>query len=60
MNAFEEIGAALAKWGEDVREGTFPGPQESFTLPEEAREALRNWHPDGKFQGARELNTLLL
>ena len=47
MNAFEEIGAALARWGEDVREGNFPGPQESFTLPEEAREALKRWRPAG-------------
>jgi len=45
MNAFEEIGAALAKWSEDVREGSFPARQESFTLPEAAREALRHWHP---------------
>jgi len=51
MNAFEEIGAALARWGEDVRAGSFPGAQESFTLPEEAREALKDWRPAGTANG---------
>ena len=55
MNAFEEIGAALARWGEDVREGSFPGPQESFTLPEEAREALKRWRPASPSNGEHQL-----
>jgi len=54
MNAFEEIRTALARWGEEVREGSFPGPQESFTLPEEAREALRRWHPAGSANGVSQ------
>jgi len=43
LNAFEQIRGALAEWGEDVREGRFPGPQESFTLPAEARHILEQW-----------------
>jgi 3-methyl-2-oxobutanoate hydroxymethyltransferase len=50
MNAFEELSAALVRWGEDVRSGAFPGPKESFTLPEEARAALEHWRPGGKGQ----------
>jgi 3-methyl-2-oxobutanoate hydroxymethyltransferase len=45
LNAFEQIRGALAEWGEDVRQGRFPGPQESFSLPEEARSMLDQWHP---------------
>ena len=45
MNAFEQLREALAAWGEDVRTGRFPGPQESFALPEEARAALDQWRP---------------
>jgi 3-methyl-2-oxobutanoate hydroxymethyltransferase len=45
MNAFEQIRTALAAWGEDVRAGRFPGPQESYMLPEDAREMLNAWHP---------------
>ena len=45
LNAFEQIREALATWSEDVRAGRFPGPQESFALPEEARVALAQWRP---------------
>ena len=45
MNAFEEIRAALVLWSADVREGRFPGPQESYILPEAAREMLKAWRP---------------
>ncbi len=45
MNAFDQIRAALAEWGADVRQGSFPGKAESFTLPEAAREALEQWRP---------------
>lgn len=43
LNAFEQIRGALEEWGEDVREGRFPGAQESFTLPAEARNILDRW-----------------
>jgi 3-methyl-2-oxobutanoate hydroxymethyltransferase len=36
---------ALARWGEDVRSGAFPGPEESYTLPKSARTALDAWRP---------------
>lgn len=45
MNAFEQIRDALVTWGEDVRAGRFPGPQESYILPEDAREMLNAWQP---------------
>jgi 3-methyl-2-oxobutanoate hydroxymethyltransferase len=47
MNAFEQIRAALAEWGDDVREGRFPGPQESYLLPREAKESLDHWRAAG-------------
>lgn len=50
LNAFEQIRAALAEWGEDVRAGAFPGPKESFAMPAEAKEALDQWRP-GKDEG---------
>lgn len=43
LNAFEQIRGALEEWGEDVRQGRFPGAQESFTLPAEARNSLDAW-----------------
>jgi len=46
LNAFEQIRGALAEWGADVRSGGFPGPQESFSLPDEARQMLDQWHPE--------------
>ena len=45
MNGFEELRGALARWGADVREGRFPGPQESYILPEATRDQLRAWRP---------------
>jgi 3-methyl-2-oxobutanoate hydroxymethyltransferase len=45
MNAFEEIRAALSLWSDDVRQGRFPGPQESYILPETARDMLKAWRP---------------
>ncbi len=45
MNAFEQIRAALEAWSQDVRAGRFPGPQESYILPEDAREMLQAWQP---------------
>src|SRR3954451_14450301 len=36
---------ALARWAQDVRSGAFPGPAESYALPEAARGALDGWRP---------------
>ena len=51
MNAFEEMREALGLWSEDVRLGRFPGPQESYMLPEAARELLRVWRPSADPSG---------
>jgi 3-methyl-2-oxobutanoate hydroxymethyltransferase len=45
MNAFEDIRQALGRWSEDVRGGRFPGPQESYMLPEATRDMLKVWRP---------------
>jgi hypothetical protein len=34
---------ALSRWAEDVRGGAFPGPEESYGLPEAARAAVAAW-----------------
>jgi len=47
LNAFEQIRAALMEWGEDVRTGRFPGPQESFILPKDAKDTLDRWRSAG-------------
>ena len=45
LNGFEQLRDGLAQWAEDVRAGQFPGPQESYMLPESARDRLRAWKP---------------
>ena len=45
LNGFDDLRQALAAWGEDVRGGRFPGPQESYMLPEAARLMLSDWRP---------------
>jgi len=45
MNGFEQLKEAMVRWGEDVRTGRFPGPQESYMLPEPARDQVRAWKP---------------
>lgn len=45
MNGFEKLTEAMVHWGEDVRAGRFPGPQESYMLPEPARDQVRAWKP---------------
>jgi 3-methyl-2-oxobutanoate hydroxymethyltransferase len=48
MNGYEQLRDALMGWGEDVRAGRFPGPQESYMLPEPARDQVRAWKPTRK------------
>jgi 3-methyl-2-oxobutanoate hydroxymethyltransferase len=45
LDGFGTLRDALAGWGADVRSGAFPGPEESYTLPESARTALDAWRP---------------
>ena len=42
-NGFDDLRQALVHWGEDVKGGRFPGPQESYMLPEAARTMLNDW-----------------
>ena len=46
--AFEDLSKALSTWAEDVRRGACPGPLESYSLPEAAREAVAAWRPKGR------------
>ena len=45
LNGFETLKQALAQWSEDVRGERFPSPQESYILPEAARDMLTAWRP---------------
>lgn len=36
---------ALSRWAADVRNGTFPGPEESYRLPEGLGDTIANWRP---------------
>jgi hypothetical protein len=51
MNGFEDLGVVWSPWGEDTREGRFPGSQESYMLPEAAREMLMTWRPSADPSG---------
>ncbi|WP_018322485.1 3-methyl-2-oxobutanoate hydroxymethyltransferase [Bradyrhizobium sp. WSM2793] len=42
---FQQLHDALLRWAADVRSGAFPGPQESYRLPEGVGEAITNWAP---------------
>lgn len=45
LNGFELMKDATRRWAEDVRTGAFPGPAESYKLPEEIRQAVASWQP---------------
>ncbi len=45
LEGFELMKDASARWIEDVRSGAFPGPAESYKLPEEIRPAVASWQP---------------
>ncbi|MEY9591175.1 3-methyl-2-oxobutanoate hydroxymethyltransferase [Bradyrhizobium yuanmingense] len=42
---FQHLHDALSRWAADVRGGAFPGPQESYRLPEGVGEAIATWAP---------------
>ncbi|WP_027532660.1 3-methyl-2-oxobutanoate hydroxymethyltransferase [Bradyrhizobium sp. WSM3983] len=42
---FRLLHDALSQWAADVRSGAFPGPQESYHLPEGVGDAIANWAP---------------
>jgi len=45
MNAFDPIRTALITRGQGVRAGRFPGSQDSYMLPKDARDVLNAWRP---------------
>jgi 3-methyl-2-oxobutanoate hydroxymethyltransferase len=44
-DGFQLLQEALSRWAADVRNGTFPAPQESYRLPEDVGETIANWAP---------------
>lgn len=45
-DGFRLLHDALSRWTSDVRDGTFPAPQESYRLPEELARTIENWSPN--------------
>lgn len=45
VEGFQLLHDGLLKWAADVRGGAFPGPQESYRLPEGLGDAIANWTP---------------
>jgi 3-methyl-2-oxobutanoate hydroxymethyltransferase len=43
VDGFGVMSEAMGRWARDVREGAFPGDQESYALPEDGRAALEAW-----------------
>lgn len=39
---------ALSRWAADVRDGSFPGPDESYRLPEGLGDAIAQWAPSNR------------
>jgi 3-methyl-2-oxobutanoate hydroxymethyltransferase len=42
---FRLLQDALSRWAADVRSGAFPGPQESYRLPDGVGDAIASWTP---------------
>lgn len=42
---FRLLQDALSRWATDVRSGAFPGPQESYRLPDGLGDAIASWTP---------------
>jgi|SRR5450631_952450 3-methyl-2-oxobutanoate hydroxymethyltransferase len=45
VDGFQLLQEALSRWGADVRNGVFPGPEESYRLPEGLGDAIASWTP---------------
>jgi len=43
LNAHDVMVEAMSNWINDIQEGSFPGPQESYMLPDSARKLLSAW-----------------
>lgn len=44
-DGFQLLQEALSRWAADVRSGVFPGPKESYRLPENLAETIATWAP---------------
>lgn len=44
-DGFQLLQEALSRWAADVRGGAFPGPKESYLLPEGLAETVATWAP---------------
>lgn len=51
-NGFQLMQEALSRWATDVRDGTFPGGQESYRLPDALKELVANWTPHEPTSGS--------
>jgi 3-methyl-2-oxobutanoate hydroxymethyltransferase len=45
MEGFRLLQDALSRWAADVRSGVFPGPQESYRLPDGLGDTIASWTP---------------
>ena len=45
LDGFGLMKDALQAWAEDVRQGAFPGAEESYTLPKNVQRAVQQWQP---------------
>ncbi|KRQ02084.1 3-methyl-2-oxobutanoate hydroxymethyltransferase [Bradyrhizobium manausense] len=50
LDGFQLLQEALSRWASDVREGTFPQPQQSYRVPEGLSDAIANWVPSNSIR----------
>ncbi|HWQ08170.1 MAG TPA: 3-methyl-2-oxobutanoate hydroxymethyltransferase, partial [Holophaga sp.] len=48
LDGFNLMKDAIATWAGDVQEGAFPGPAESYMLPDAARAILGQWRSSSR------------
>ncbi|MBB4427560.1 3-methyl-2-oxobutanoate hydroxymethyltransferase [Bradyrhizobium sp. CIR48] len=49
-DGFQLLQEALSRWAVDVRNRTFPAPQESYRLPQGIGETIANWAPSNRIR----------
>jgi 3-methyl-2-oxobutanoate hydroxymethyltransferase len=45
VDGYQLLQEALSRWAADVRSGAFPGPQQSYRLPDALGDAIAKWAP---------------
>lgn len=45
VSGFQLLQQGLSEWATDVRNGSFPGPKESYRISDDLRETLAGWTP---------------